>query len=269
VVNVAPTVGGVPIAGEVLSVTASGEWYGTAPLTRSYQWLHCDASGTNCAVISGATTPYYSPTDADVGSTIKVRETAQNASGTASSDSAATLPIQGGADDPVVPSTVSDTQDEVPTAISDPIDEALLNSGPTIETAANRAPVQEPNIVPNKCVADTDPPTKYNKLRVQASGFFKCSGPFIDYMEVRACVTERKRNTWVDLGCGAKKSLPGPGTLNANFISVPCVHDSQTNRFKTFLVGDAHATTPPQDRPPITVTFTPYVKAPNDINLYC
>ncbi|HMS71487.1 MAG TPA: amidase domain-containing protein [Baekduia sp.] len=56
-----------------------GSWSQPASLT--YQWRRCDASGTSCADISGATTSSYTLVTADLDATIRVVETATNAAG--------------------------------------------------------------------------------------------------------------------------------------------------------------------------------------------
>ncbi|MFA4928504.1 MAG: hypothetical protein WC558_08305, partial [Patulibacter sp.] len=58
-------------------------------LTRSLQWLRCDADGANCAEISGATGTGYLTTDADRGTALRVRETVTNTAGSAFATSVA------------------------------------------------------------------------------------------------------------------------------------------------------------------------------------
>ena len=50
----APTISGVAQVGQTLTAS-SGAWSGTAPISYSYQWLRCDATGANCTDIAGAT----------------------------------------------------------------------------------------------------------------------------------------------------------------------------------------------------------------------
>jgi hypothetical protein len=57
------------------------------------QWLRCDASGSDCAPIAGATAANHVATAADVGSTLRIAVTAQNAAGPVTSTSAATVVI--------------------------------------------------------------------------------------------------------------------------------------------------------------------------------
>ncbi len=57
--------------------------------TSTLQWLRCDASGAGCAPIPGETASTYAVTAADRGGTLRVRQTATNAAGSGTSDSAA------------------------------------------------------------------------------------------------------------------------------------------------------------------------------------
>lgn len=73
----APVISGSPIVGGTLTATA-GTWTGTTPMTFSYQWRRCDANGSNCTDISGATASTYVPILDDVGRTLRVVVTASN-----------------------------------------------------------------------------------------------------------------------------------------------------------------------------------------------
>ncbi len=80
-------------AAQSATLTASnGTWTGDS-LTYTYQWTRCDTSGQGCASIPGATDQTYVLTEADVGSTIRVRVTATNSSGQASASSDATSAV--------------------------------------------------------------------------------------------------------------------------------------------------------------------------------
>ncbi|MHB1835788.1 MAG: hypothetical protein ACYCXW_12545, partial [Solirubrobacteraceae bacterium] len=61
-------------------VESNGLWIedSKTPLVYSYQWQDCDTSGNNCSSIAGATKQTYTPTDSDVGHTIRVLEVADN-----------------------------------------------------------------------------------------------------------------------------------------------------------------------------------------------
>jgi hypothetical protein len=83
---------GPPQVGDTL-IASSGMWSGTQPLAFSYQWLRCDAAGTGCVAIPGATGASYAPSDGDVGATLRVLVTATNAAGSAGAQSAATAAV--------------------------------------------------------------------------------------------------------------------------------------------------------------------------------
>ncbi|HSD02279.1 MAG TPA: hypothetical protein VLB81_07925, partial [Gaiellales bacterium] len=77
-----PAISGTTTQGQTLTVT-SGDWAGAAPITYAYQWVRCGADGgrpdgSNCPVISGATTTKYVLSSADVGHRLRVRVTARN-----------------------------------------------------------------------------------------------------------------------------------------------------------------------------------------------
>ena len=91
---VAPAISGTAGAGHTLTA-GDGTWGGTHPLDYTYQWQRCDADGSNCADIGGATDSTYDLTDTDVGHAIRVEVTATNAAGddtAVSAPTAATLP---------------------------------------------------------------------------------------------------------------------------------------------------------------------------------
>jgi len=78
-----PTISGTAQAGSKLT-ESHGSWIPKSPASYSYQWQSCDASGANCSSIAGATSQTYSPSNADVGHTLRVQESAI-ASGVSSS----------------------------------------------------------------------------------------------------------------------------------------------------------------------------------------
>ena len=80
-----PSASGITGAGS-LTVT-NGSW-SNSPTSYTYQWQDCDATGANCtnATGTGATTNSYTVAPADTGSSIRVRVTAHNSSGTGVAD---------------------------------------------------------------------------------------------------------------------------------------------------------------------------------------
>jgi hypothetical protein len=88
----APAISGTATTGQTLTA-AVGSWSGTQPFTYRYQWQRCDAQGSSCANIVGATSATYVLGSADVQRRIRVVVTAQNAAGSRSASSAATAAV--------------------------------------------------------------------------------------------------------------------------------------------------------------------------------
>jgi hypothetical protein len=86
-----PSVSGVLEQGQTLS-EQHGEWT-ASPSSFTYQWERCSAAGSSCQSITGATATSYLLAAADVRSTVRVRETARNAVGPGSAESAVTEAI--------------------------------------------------------------------------------------------------------------------------------------------------------------------------------
>jgi hypothetical protein len=86
-----PVVSGTAQVGQTLSAS-TGSWTGS-PTTFSFQWQRCDATGTSCADITGATSGTYVVTTSDRGSTLRVAVMAQNAVGPATAFSATTAVV--------------------------------------------------------------------------------------------------------------------------------------------------------------------------------
>ena len=108
--TIANSGGTVTVAGSVPVVSSPPELQGSAqqeqqmgattgtwsnePGGYSYQWLQCNSAGSACTAISGASAAGYTPTAAVVGSTIRVRVSAGNATGEgAPATSAASTPV--------------------------------------------------------------------------------------------------------------------------------------------------------------------------------
>ncbi|MEP7053770.1 MAG: N,N-dimethylformamidase beta subunit family domain-containing protein [Actinomycetota bacterium] len=109
-----PGISGTPQQGQTLTATA-GSWSGTPPLALSEQWETCDGSGANCGPIAGANSASYPLTAAEVGSTVRVVETATNSAGSVSAASAVTAVVLG----PTPPSNTT------PPAVSGTAQQAL------------------------------------------------------------------------------------------------------------------------------------------------
>lgn len=88
-----PTITGTAQEGQTLTAQP-GTWSGTQPITFTYQWLRCDASGNACANIAGATGRTYVPTGADIGRSLRVRVRARNDGGSRTATSAGTAAVR-------------------------------------------------------------------------------------------------------------------------------------------------------------------------------
>ena len=82
-----PSISGSMTPGQTL-VASSASWAGRPAPALSYQWLRCDASGARCTAISGAISPTYTVSFADIGSTLEVVVTATNRLGSCAATSA-------------------------------------------------------------------------------------------------------------------------------------------------------------------------------------
>jgi hypothetical protein len=76
----APKITGTARDGQVVSAT-TGSWSAEPAAKLSYAWRRCDTEGLACRGITGATSPTYRLTRADVGARIRVRVYAANALG--------------------------------------------------------------------------------------------------------------------------------------------------------------------------------------------
>jgi hypothetical protein len=81
-----PSISGTTREGEVLTADP-GKWT-NSPTSYSYQWQRCDANGSNCTSIVGATARRYTLTHDDVNHHMRIAVTARNSAGTGSAISA-------------------------------------------------------------------------------------------------------------------------------------------------------------------------------------
>ena len=114
-----PAVTGSPVDGQTLTADP-GSFSGTGPLTYEYQWQRCEADGSACADIPGATGSTYDLVSADVGGAIVVVVTATNDADSATASSPATTEVQA-----LAPANVS-----APTISGDPLDGETLTADP-------------------------------------------------------------------------------------------------------------------------------------------
>ena len=87
----APTIRGTAQQGQTLTLD-EGAWFG-APSTFSYAWSRCDATGSACTPIPGATAKTYAPAAADSGTTLRVAVTGSNSVSTSQATSPPTVAV--------------------------------------------------------------------------------------------------------------------------------------------------------------------------------
>lgn len=87
-----PAIMGSALQGATVAAS-TGSWSGSTPLVFAYQWQRCDAGGSTCAPIAGATAATYNLATADVGETVRVVVTATNTGGSASATSNASATV--------------------------------------------------------------------------------------------------------------------------------------------------------------------------------
>ncbi|HTY96392.1 MAG TPA: IPT/TIG domain-containing protein, partial [Solirubrobacteraceae bacterium] len=88
-----PTISGSAVQGATL--TSHPASWSEEPTGFEYQWKRCEAGGTQCVPIEGATATSYQLVSADVGKTIVFKETASNSGGSDSASSAPSAVVAG------------------------------------------------------------------------------------------------------------------------------------------------------------------------------
>jgi hypothetical protein len=99
----APRMTGPAVVGGVLAAT-DATYAGLAPITTSFTWEQCNAEGDACGPIPGATGASLDIPEAAVGHTVRVRSTAVNSDGEATTISPATALVVARATSPAPPS---------------------------------------------------------------------------------------------------------------------------------------------------------------------
>lgn len=89
-----PTLSGTAQLGQTLAATP-GTWSGYPQPGLTYTWQRCNQSGQSCAQITGAMSPTYVLTPADVGSTVLATVTGTNVAGQSSASSAPSAIVTG------------------------------------------------------------------------------------------------------------------------------------------------------------------------------
>lgn len=135
---IAPTISGDPEVGQTL--TAEDDDWNNSPTRFTYQWMSCDAAGSECTPIPGATGRSYQVTEADRGRTLKVVVTGINGGGSASAGSSVSKLV---AARPVVPTTPAASPGNPPTKASTPPSCQV----PVTASATSFAPLRRPGKV--------------------------------------------------------------------------------------------------------------------------
>jgi glucose/arabinose dehydrogenase/PKD repeat protein len=91
--TIPPSVNGPTMVGKTIK-TSNGTWTGSTPISFTYQWRRCDASGAACVDVPGANSSRYTLVSADAGRTMRVTVTATNSVASGSATSAATSVIR-------------------------------------------------------------------------------------------------------------------------------------------------------------------------------
>ncbi|HEV8099651.1 MAG TPA: hypothetical protein VGP56_10905, partial [Gaiellaceae bacterium] len=87
-----PTVSGIAETGSRLAA-GSGTWTSATAVSYTYQWYRCDGGGARCSSIHGATAPGLTLGKKDVGKTIGLTVTANDASGSTSAYASLVGPV--------------------------------------------------------------------------------------------------------------------------------------------------------------------------------
>jgi hypothetical protein len=128
-----PSVSGAPEEGATLT-EGHGGWTGS-PSEYSYQWERCGFSGSGCHAIAGATEQTYAIPAGSIGYTIRVSETARNASGPNTALSSAVGPVSSN-----VPAVTGFTPASAITGSTIVVEGASLGSATAVTVAGLNAP---------------------------------------------------------------------------------------------------------------------------------
>jgi glucose/arabinose dehydrogenase/PKD repeat protein len=88
-----PAITGPTMVGKTIK-TSTGSWAGSTPISFTYQWRRCDASGAACVDVPGANASKYTLVTADAGRTMRATVTATNSVGSSTATSAQTSVIR-------------------------------------------------------------------------------------------------------------------------------------------------------------------------------
>ncbi len=94
--TIGPSVAGLIAVGQPLATT-TGIWAGVGPLVFVYRWYRCDVTGGHCTLISGASSPTYTPAAKDAGDTIGLTLRVSDSTGASVAYASLVGPVAGAA----------------------------------------------------------------------------------------------------------------------------------------------------------------------------
>lgn len=194
-----PSISGTAVVGNRLTANR-GEWVGNTPITYSFQWLRCNASGAECGEISGATDNTYVLVEADLNRTVRVRVTARNDAGRRSAISNPTAQVRAAAQQPPPTGTLPAS---------------------SLQVAGDRMVVAQVVFSPNPVTSRTAPITV--RVRVTARGGRPVSGALV-FMRATPRVVQgqtapTQADGWVTLRLVPNRAFPQPRSgFNVQFF---------------------------------------------------
>jgi hypothetical protein len=195
-----PSISGSTQLGNRLTASP-GEWSGVRPITYSFRWLRCNAQGESCAQIAGATDSTYTTVEGDLGRTLRVNVTAENARGRTSKRSNPTAVITRATPPPPPPGSSIPVED--------------------LRAAGDRLSVSQVRFSPNPVTSRTAPITV--RVRVTARQDNPIRGAFVFMRATPRVVQGQTQVTgadgWVTLTLVPNSQFPQPRSgFNVQFF---------------------------------------------------
>jgi hypothetical protein len=131
-----PTISGKAEVGATLTAS-TGRWSNN-PTDFAYDWRRCDSNGGSCSSISGAVTKDYVLKSVDRDNTLRVRVTARNADGSASSTSVPTAVVVNAPTPP--PTTGCGQQSVIPVGELAPPERLMIDRQDIQPSVVGRSP---------------------------------------------------------------------------------------------------------------------------------
>jgi hypothetical protein len=196
----APSISGSTQLGNRLAASP-GEWSGVRPITYAFQWLRCNARGDGCSQIAGASDSDYTTAEQDLGRTLRVTVTAENARGRTSKRSSPTSVVTRGTPPPPPPGS------------SIPVGD--------LKAAGDRLSVSQVRFSPNPVTSQTAPITV--RVRVTARQANPVRGALVFMRATPRVVQGQTQATqadgWVTLTLVPNSQFPQPRSgFNVQFF---------------------------------------------------